>query len=250
MPYGLYISAEGAHAQSKRLEVIANNLANVDTVGFKRMLAVFQARNAEAIDQGLIPAGQGQIENIGGGVKVEATATDFSVGPFRSTGLPTDMALRNEGFFVVRKGDEELLTRAGNFVLNTRGELMTGDGGHVMSDSGTPIVIEQPQAPWEVNTTGEVRQMGNVQRLAIVKPQSLNDIVQAGTNTYRTLKAPQAVPVSERNVTTGFLETSGVSPTSEIVEMIETTRLLEANLNLMQTQDQMMGGLISRLMRV
>ena len=250
MPYGMYISAEGAQAQSKRLEVIANNLANVDTVGFKRMLAVFQARNAEAIDQGLVSAGQGGIENIGGGVKVEGTATDFSVGPFRSTGLPTDMALRGEGFFVVHKGDQELLTRAGNFALNTRGELTTADGAQVMSDSGTPIVIERPNAAWELTSTGEVRQAGSTQRLAIVKPRSPNDLVQAGANTYRASTSPQPLEASQRNVASGFLETSGVSPTSEIVEMIETTRLLEANLNLMQTQDQMLGGLISRLMRV
>jgi len=68
MPYGLYLSAEGAHAQSKRLEVIAHNLANVDTVGFKRELALFQSRFAEAIEQGMVSPGTGAIEDVGGGV--------------------------------------------------------------------------------------------------------------------------------------------------------------------------------------
>ena len=77
MSYGLYISAEGAQAQSQRLDVISNNLANVDTVGFKRDLAMFQARNAEAIDQGKAIAGSGSINNIGGGVSFKGSRTDF-----------------------------------------------------------------------------------------------------------------------------------------------------------------------------
>ncbi len=68
MPYGLYISAEGALAQSQRMEVIANNLANLDTPGFKRELAVFQARYAEAIEQGRDYPGSGSINDVGGGV--------------------------------------------------------------------------------------------------------------------------------------------------------------------------------------
>jgi flagellar basal-body rod protein FlgF len=78
MPYGLYISAEGANVQGRRLEVIANNLANVDTVGFKKDLAVFQARYAEGIKQGLVPPDTGAIENEGGGVMSVETVTDFS----------------------------------------------------------------------------------------------------------------------------------------------------------------------------
>ena len=81
MAYGMYISAEGAMAQSLRLETIANNLANVDTVGFKRDLALCQARLAEEAAMGLAPAGDGSINDVGGGVMVEATVTDFSPGP-------------------------------------------------------------------------------------------------------------------------------------------------------------------------
>ena len=70
MPYGMYISAEGAAAQSQRLEVIANNLANVDTAGFKQDVATFQARFAEAIQLGQAQAGDGSLNDIGGGVKM------------------------------------------------------------------------------------------------------------------------------------------------------------------------------------
>ena len=83
MPYGLYISAEGAAAQARRLEVIANNMANTDTVGFKQDVPTFQARYAEAIQRGLASPGDKSINNIGGGVKMYDIATNFSEGNLR-----------------------------------------------------------------------------------------------------------------------------------------------------------------------
>ena len=108
MPYGMYVSAEGAQCRAQRIEVIANNLANVDTVGFKRELAVFQARYAEAIDRGQATAGAGSIHDLGGGVQVAPSKTDFSSGPMKFTKTPTDLAIDGEGFFVVRQGRRAL----------------------------------------------------------------------------------------------------------------------------------------------
>ena len=115
MPYGMYLSTEGAIAQAKRLEVISNNLANVQTVGFKRDLALFQARLAEATERGQDQPGSGSINDLGGGISVKATATDYRPGPVRKTDLPTDVAIDGPGFFLVRRGDTNYLTRAGNF---------------------------------------------------------------------------------------------------------------------------------------
>ena len=166
MSYGMYISAEGAHAQSKRLEVIATNLANVDTVGFKRQLALFQARYAEAVDQGQSMPGSGSQDDLGGGVSMVSTVTDFSPAMTQRTGLPTDMALHGEGFFVVRRGSETYLTRAGNFSLNDRGELITQQGDSVMSDSGSPVVLSRPSEPFHVSDHGDIRQGDDSVRLA------------------------------------------------------------------------------------
>ena len=85
MPYGMYISAEGAQAQAQRLQTIANNLANVDTAGFKRDVASFQARFAEAIQQGADYSGSRSESDLGGGVKIIGTQTDFSNGTLRNT---------------------------------------------------------------------------------------------------------------------------------------------------------------------
>jgi flagellar basal-body rod protein FlgF len=247
MPYGLYLSAEGAQAQSTRLDVIAHNLANVDTVGFKRELAILQARYAEAIEQGLATAGSGGIDDLGGGIMVRETLTDYSSGPLRRTESPTDIAIQGDGFFVIQKDDETLLTRAGNFTLTSRGEMITPQGYPVLDDSGIPIVITDTQ--WDISPSGTVRQLTSQQDLALVRPQSLGDMVRVGENLYRPLSEPEPVPLAERQVAVGYVEMSSVEPMTEMTAMIEASRALEANINLIRVQDQMLGGLVNRVMK-
>ena len=250
MPYGLYISAEGAHAQSKRLEVIANNLANVDTVGFKRDLAVFQARYAEAIQEGLMPPNEGRLEDVGGGVEFLETKTDFAPGPLKHTRQKTDVAIEGDGFFVVEKDGEEFLTRAGNFMVTASGELRTQQGYAVLSDSGMPIVVNPQDDTWQITRSGSLRQLGTVQNLAVVRPNSLDELMKVGENLFRPAAEPEAVPLNERRIAPGYVEGSGVKATSEMTAMIEASRVLEANLNLMKSQDEMLSGLVNRVLRV
>ena len=249
MPYGLYISAEGAQVQSQRLEIIANNLANVDTVGFKRELSIMQSRASEAVEQGSVAAGSGSIEEVGGGVRMRETKTDFSPGPLKRTKTPTDVAIEGEGFFTVRKGQETLLTRSGNFRMTNGGELVTQQGYPVLSDSNTPVSIAPDSGPWEINSSGAMVQGTSVQNLAIVKPKSLGDLAKAGENLFRPLAAVQPVAPAERSVASGNLEMSAVQPTTEMTAMIEASRLLEANVNVLKSQDQMLEGLVSRILR-
>jgi flagellar basal-body rod protein FlgF len=239
----MYISAEGAQAQTRRLEVVANNLANVDTVGFKRELAVFQARHAEAIERGQATAGTGSINDLGGGVQVAACKTDFSSGPLKFTKTPTDLAIDGEGFFVVQKGDEHYLTRAGNFRLTDRGQLVTQQGYPVLGENLSPITIDPSGGGWQLSESGTIRQQGTAQNLAIVQPESPGDLSKAGENLFRPLADPKPLPPADRRVVSGYLEQSGVKPASEMMEMIEASRAVEANVNMMQTQDQMLSNL-------
>ena len=249
MPYGLYISAEGAHAQSKRLEVLANNLANADTVGFKRDLAVFQSRLAEAAQRGLDAPGSGSENDLGGGVLLSGTLTDFSTGPLKQTGVETDMAIDGDAFFVVQKGDTNYLTRADNFMLDPNGQLVTQSGDPVLSDSLGPIVIPPEEGPWAFTPEGGIAQAGNVTLLALVRPQSPGDLVKVGENLFAPLAAPEPLDITERRVHDGYLEQSGVRPTLEMMELIETSRAYEANVNMIRNQDQTMGTLVSRVLK-
>ncbi|RIK75594.1 MAG: flagellar biosynthesis protein FlgF [Planctomycetota bacterium] len=251
MPYGLYISAEGAQVQQRRLETIANNLANVETAGFKRDVAMFQARFAEAIQQGSDYPHSRTQNDIGGGVKIIDVATDFSSSSLRETGIPTDFAVNGDGFFKVRGPDGGVyLTRAGNFTLDARGRLITQSGDlPVLSESGSEIVIDDAR-PWEVFPGGRIVQDGSATAIGLVRPQSLGDLVKTGANLFRPLAPTSPVPADARDIRQGYLEQSGVNPTREMMAMIETSRAFEANMRLIQHQDAMISGLVNRVLSV
>ena len=242
------MAAEGAQVQSQILEVISNNLANVDTAGFKRDLAIAQARNSEAIDLGLDAFGSGTINDIGGGVMTRETATQFSSGPLKSTGISTDMAIAGDGFFQVEKDGDKFLTRAGNFLLDGQGQLVTQSGHNVLNDGGSPIRINTTM-PWTVDESGTIVQDGAaVASLGLFQPKSLGDLVKVGSTMFSSLSTPDAVPKEDRNVRGGFLELSGVKPTEEMMEMIKASRAFEMNVQMIKSHDSMLGSLISRVL--
>ncbi len=251
MPYGLYLSAEGAHVQDLRMRVIANNMANVETVGFKRELATMQARYAQAIEDGMVSPGLGKPEDIGGGVLVRQTKTDFSPGPLKKTDLPTDFAIEGEGFFVVRKGDQNYLTRAGDFRVTAAGQLQTQQGYDVLDESGAPITISPDGGPWRVSPSGAITLAGgDVRTLAMVLPSSMEELTKVGENLFQATGGAKPLPAEQRRVADGYLEMSGVRPAQEMIALIETSRIMEANINMMKTQDQMLSGLVNRVLKV
>ena len=247
--YGLYLSAEGANAQAKRLEFVANNLANVETPGFKRDVPTFQARFAEAIQQGQDYPGSQSINDVGGGVKLMEVDTDFSRSTFRTTGIMTDFAINGDGFFRVKDANgQEFLTRAGNFEVDATGQIKTQDGRYnVLDNAGKPIKLD-PLLPWTMLTGGNIEQEGSLYPLGLAKPESLGDMVKVGNNVFRSMGPTKVVPPQERDIRQGFLEQSGVSSIREMNVMIETTRAFEANTQLIQHQDSITGQLLSRVL--
>ena len=249
MAYGIYISAEGAAAQSTRLEHLSNNMANVGTPGFKRDLAMFQARYSEATQRGLDTPGSHTINDIGGGVMIGATKTDYSAGPLKETKVPTDMAIQGDGYFQVRRGNQTMLTRAGNFLMTSLGQLTTPDGYSVLDESGEPIVINPDGGQWSMTPSGSVTQDGNSFNVGIVRPNSTNELAKAGENLFTSKSTPLPVPPEQRSVMQGYLEQSGVRPTQELTELIETERVFEANVNMIHFQDEVLGSLIQSVLK-
>ncbi|HVX15067.1 MAG TPA: flagellar hook basal-body protein [Pirellulales bacterium] len=249
MPYGLYISAEGAQAQSLRMESISNNLANANTPGFKREMAVFQSRMAEAIQRGIAAPGAGGLDDLGGGVDSLATITDFSPAAINKTNVPTDLAIEGEGFFVVRRNGKDLLTRAGNFMMSSAGTLVTQNGDPVLSTQGTPVTIEPELGPWYITADGAMAQGSDKVYLGLVRPRSYGDLVKTDANLYSPLAPTTQLGENERHVLSGHLENSGVQSVTEMTEMIETSRAFEANVNMIRNQDQILGELVSRVLK-
>ncbi|MGL6225444.1 MAG: flagellar hook-basal body protein [Thermoguttaceae bacterium] len=257
MSYGLYVSAEGAHSQEYRLRTIANNIANVDTPGFKREVALQMARNTERIDLGDDYPGSGTINDISGGVITVGTATEFIMGKIESTNERTDVAINGEGFFVVQnqRNGELLLTRAGNFDVLSDGRLVMQSGRGqfaVCDDAMQPIVIADPNDPtWHITEDGAIQQAGGVRtNMALVVPNNDKGMVKLGENVYRSLDGQTPVPQMERSFKQGALEKSAVNPASEMIEMIVASRAIETNSKMMQTQDELTGGLLSKVLRI
>ncbi len=249
MPYGLYLSAAGANAQSHRLEVLSNNLANINTPGFKPHLSVLQSRPTEAIERGETIAGSGSIDDLSGGVTIQPNVTQFNQGPVQQTGKQTDFAIEDkESFFAIQRGDKQLLTRAGNFLFDSSGTLVTPNGDKVLASTGEPLKIE-PGIPFEVRDGGIITQSGQPRSLMLMQPKEPGDLARVGDNLYQPLTPATPVADGKRNVRGGSLEMSGVSPTTAMMELIETSRVYEANVRLIQTQDQAMGQLISRVLQ-
>ncbi len=249
MPYGVYLSAAGANAQSHRLQVLSNNLANVNTAGFKPEHAVLQARFAEMIERGEVKPGQGGIDDLGGGVTIKPAVTNFDVGVMNRTGNDTDFALHDSNqFFVVRRGDEQLLTRAGNFLFDSTGKMITQAGEEVLNSDGQAIRIA-PNLPYQIQQGGRIVQGGEVRELMIAKPKSLGDLSHAGGNLFKPLAEFDIAATADRQVTNGMLESSAVSPTGAMMELIEASRSYEANVRMIQNQDSVMGSLISRVLQ-
>ncbi|MEM8944413.1 MAG: flagellar hook-basal body protein [Planctomycetota bacterium] len=250
MSYGMYLSAEGAKVQSQRLEFIANNLANLETPGFKRDVPTFQARFAEAIQRGQAYPGSKSLNDVGGGVKMIEVETDFSGTTLRSTGIDTDFAVNGDGFFQVQTASgERLLTRAGDFNIDNQGRLLTQTGRYqVLDDGGGPIQLD-PEQPWRFLPGGILDQDGSQVAIGLEQPASLGDLVKVGNNAFRALGEVSQVPTAERDIRQGFLEQSGVTSTESMMAMIETSRAFEANTKLIQHQDGMLSQLLGRVLR-
>jgi flagellar basal body rod protein FlgG len=246
----MYISAEGAAAQAQRLDVIANNMANVDTAGFKQDVPMFQARFAEAIQNGQARAGDGSINDIGGGVKIIDIETDYSPGQLKRTGNDLDLAIGGQGFFHVRGDDgQQYLSRAGAFELDTSGRLVTQNGFRPVLDQQGAEIVLSPDVPFSISQDGFISQAGNVVALGLSQPGSLDELMKAGSNMWQPMGAVKPLALEERNVRQGYLEVSGANPVRQMMAMIETTRAFEANTRMIQNQDSALGTLIGRVLR-
>jgi flagellar basal body rod protein FlgG len=245
----MYISAEGATAQAQRLEVIANNMANADTAGFKQDVPLFQARFAEAIQRGQAQAGDHSINDIGGGVKVVGVETDYSPGELKRTGNDLDLAINGKGFFHVRGDDgQTYLSRAGEFQLNAQGQLVTQNGQRPVLDQQNGEIKLSRDVPFDISNDGFIHQGSTTYAIGMSQPESLNDMVKIGNNLWQPTGTIQPLELKERNVRQGYVETSGANPIRQMMAMIETTRAFEANTKLIQNQDSVTGTLISRVL--
>ncbi len=246
----MYLSAAGALIQDARQAIIANNIANASTTGYKSDEASFGQRLTEARARGEAARGAGAVqEDLTGGLALSGVEFSRTQGTLNPTGNPLDLALRGDGFFAVTDGRQVLYTRAGNFALNTKGELVTADGRYkVLGADGKPIRVGPGDVKVAADGTVQVggRPSGRLLVAGSLDPALFRKV--GGTN-FRYVGSGQPA-AAKAEVVQGFLEASDVSPVSEMARLIGCQRAYEANMQMARIQDITLGRGVSEAGRV
>ncbi len=230
MDSGLYAVISGGAAAMVRMDVIANNVANSNTTGFRGDQPVFRLRSVEQVfPQGVLRAAAGLqrpgLEPLV--VELAGVDTSFAQGPLRETGHPLDVAIQGPGFFVVQTPDGLAFTRRGNFNLSPRGELITDTGAFVLGKAG-PITLEGQEVV--IDAEGNVSVEGQLlDTLRIVDFPDPARLVKTDSTMFRAVQPwDEGVEVEVPVVRQRFLEGSNVNVVQELVGMIEASRAYEA----------------------
>jgi flagellar basal-body rod protein FlgG len=252
MVYGIYSSAAGLMTSQYRQDVLANNLANVATAGFKQDLTAIRERQPasreELTDRN---ASDRTLAGLTGGSLVAPTYTSFEPGAVETTGQPLDVAIDGEGFFRVRAGSTEAYTRDGRFTLNKDGLLVTVSGGaEVLDSGGRPIkVAKTVKDEVRVDANGQVRAgKQKFGEIGVVRFDDESLLRKTGGN----LLAADGAKAVETDATlkTGAIETSNVDATRTMVSMIEASRAYQMNATMIGLADQTLGRAVNEIAKV
>ncbi len=250
----LWTAASGMQAQSTNIDVIANNLSNVSTAGFKRSRAEFQdllyetmrAPGVSAAGDNMVPTGI----QIGHGTRTVATSKLFTQGDFQHTENELDIAIEGEGFFqITQPNGDNAYSRAGNFKIDSEGRIVTADG--YLLEPGITIPTDATAVSIATDGTVSVRQpgqdqpvdVGSIQTVRFANPAGLEAI---GRNLFLETDSsgdPSTGTPGEEGFGTlaqGYLEMSNVSVVDEMVNMITAQRAYEINSKAIQTSDEML----------
>jgi flagellar basal-body rod protein FlgG len=262
----MYTAANASVVAQAKVDTIANNLANVNTPGFKRTL--LQVQSLPTTELYRIQNDPGKLANmrtsgvpvqvpvgpLGFGSEVYDTPAIFDQGPMQATGNPLDVALSGTGFFAVRNAQTGAIsyTRDGSFVQNAQGQLLTMTGDAVLDANGAAITL-QPQSTVSIDRAGTITtttNQGGVPQtaqagklgiyefgnLTALRPQGASKFIDAGA---------QPQPAANTTVLQGKLEQSNASVVGSIVDLIVNQRWFDANNKMIQTQDAEVGNAIN-----
>jgi flagellar basal-body rod protein FlgG len=253
----LWISKTGLDAQQTQMDVIANNLANVSTNGFKRSRAVFEdllyqnirQPGAQSSQQTQLPSGL----QLGTGVRSVATERNFTQGNLQETGNSKDIAIQGEGFFQVLLPDGATgFTRDGSFQVDNQGQLVTASGYAIQpaiiipADATSVTVGRDGTVSITQAGSANVTEVGALQLATFINPAGL---MAKGENLYVETSASGNANTNtpgtngSGTLAQGFVETSNVNVVEELVNMIQTQRAYEINSKSITTSDQMLQKL-------
>lgn len=232
---GIYTTGSGMGPRLMGLDVIANNIANADTTGFKKNSIFVQVLKDAGVAQS---TGKGEMA----GLNVQEF-TDFTEGSHRPTNNPLDLAILGEGFFVLDTPQGTRYTRNGNFSLAENGDLINSNGQHVMGNDGRvnlPNAAKTQLTDLMITAKGELY-MGKdlVGKLRVVTFADMQQLQKEAGSVFKTDQQPEDVLSNEEQSTIrqGYLEESNVESLTEMVQLVEFTRSFESDQRTMRYQD-------------
>jgi len=232
MNSGMFAALSGGMASIQRMESLTNNLANLNTAGYKKDRIIFETVLA-SVDPSKLTSEADQTP-VHSGVRF---VTDYSAGSVRQTGATLDFALDGDGYFVVNTPQGKAYTRQGNFHLDAAGKLLTTQGSEVLGN-GKAITITGKKV--DVSGKGEIFvdgvQVGALDMVEFTKPYTLK---KAGDALFTAEVGVTPQPAKNTSVRQGSLESSNVNPILELTDLIATTRYYESCLKAVKSYDDM-----------
>ncbi|MCH5338733.1 MAG: flagellar hook-basal body protein [Acetatifactor sp.] len=255
---GLYTAYTGMLNEQHRMDTLTNNLANADTVGFKKEGATSQSfADLLAVKIKDASIGMKLVQPIGfnnPGVKIGENYTDFGQGSYRVTGNTYDLALNGRGFFTIeftnKAGETSTMyTRAGQFTLNREGYLVTEDGDYVLDTQSRRIQLDT-LTDSTIDRDGTIYQNGvAVARIGLTDFEDYNYLEKYGETYYRPVQGATITPANAV-INSGYLEMANVQIVSEMVNLIAITRAYESNQKIIQTYDSSLEIAVTQLGKV
>ena len=257
MVKGLYTSATGMINEQRRVDVLANNLANSSTTGFKAEGATSEAFYdvlAYKIKDTSEPFAARRLGAMNLGVKIGETYTDYSEGSFVTTENDYDMCLAGKGFFAVeftsKNGEVSTkYTRAGDFIVNTEGWLVNKNGDFVLDKEGNHIQLD-PLADIGVGLDGTLYQNGNaVATIQVADFEDYNYLRKYGETYFEPVEGATLID-STASVYNGMIEASNVQTVKEMVNLINYQRAYETNQKMIQAHNETLDVAVNQLGKV
>lgn len=225
----------------RKMDVIANNVANMETTGFKRQELLFDEYKMPVARANTFDVRRDRVHSY---VEDWITSTDFSEGTLETTGNPFDIAIQGDGFFVVQTPDGERYTRSGSFQLDSTGRLVTPDGNPVMSEGGE-VIFEPNELDVVIGTDGTISTnegvRGQLRLVTFAQPGALKKV---GDNLF---SGEGAQPATTAFVKQGTIELSNVVGVTEMTRLIEVSRSYEQVSRMINDQDDLRSRAINRL---
>lgn len=221
---------------AREMQVVANNIANASTTGFRRESVIFSEHVKKLDEAGTILS---MASANGRRIHMDQGATTMTGGTF-------DFAIEGEGFFQVETPEGPALTRAGAFLRNADGELVTPDGQRLLDEGGTPVVVPAEARDIRLASDGTLSADGApVGRIGLVRPTSTDGLSRRGG--MLILAGGEVEPVEDGRIVQGFLEQSNVNPITEVARMIDVQRAYEAGQSFLDLEDARIRSVVQTL---